>query len=130
MFLGHYALALGAKRENPRSSLGMLFAAAQLPDLLWPIFLILGWERIAPGDHGFTSVSFTYYPWSHSLLLVIGWGILAAVFASPAPSNLGAVGWMALAGWLIPVWAWWADAHRRVLGRSDPLTVRRTGDLP
>lgn len=80
MFLGHYALALGAKRVTPRTSLGVLFAAAQLPDLLWPLFLILGWERIGPGTSGFLSISFTYYPWSHSLLLVVGWSVLAALF--------------------------------------------------
>lgn len=77
MFLGHYALALGAKRSTPRTSLGVLIAAAQFPDLLWPVFLLLGWEHVAPGDHGFTTLSFTDYPWSHSLVMVVGWSLLA-----------------------------------------------------
>jgi hypothetical protein len=51
MFIGHYALGLAAKRAAPRTSLGTLFAAPTLADLLWPIFLLLGWERahVVPG---------------------------------------------------------------------------------
>ena len=51
MFLGHIGVALAAKKVAPRTSLGTLVLAAQLADLLWPIFLLLGWEqvRIAPG---------------------------------------------------------------------------------
>ena len=45
MFIGHYALALAAKRAAPRTSLGTLFAAVCLADLLWPVFLLLGWEQ-------------------------------------------------------------------------------------
>ena len=78
MFIGHYALAFGAKRLAPRTSLGTLFAAAQFADLLWPAFLLLGWEQVSPGDHGFTALTFTSYPWSHSLLMSLVW---AAVFA-------------------------------------------------
>ena len=43
MFIGHYALALAAKRTAPRASLGTLFAATSLADLLLPVFLLLGW---------------------------------------------------------------------------------------
>ena len=52
MFIGHFAVALAAKRAAPRTSLGTLFLAAQLLDLLWPTFLILGLEtvRIAHGE--------------------------------------------------------------------------------
>ncbi|HEU4628120.1 MAG TPA: hypothetical protein VFS08_00135 [Gemmatimonadaceae bacterium] len=81
MFLGHYALALGAKRVAPRTSLGTLVLAVQLPDLLWPLFLLLGWEHVAPGDRGFTALTFTDYPWSHSLALVVVQAlVIAAVY--------------------------------------------------
>ena len=79
MFLGHYAVALGAKRWAPRTSLGVLVAAAQLADLVWPVFLLLGWERVAPGDHGFTALRFVHYPWSHSLAMMVAWGLAAAI---------------------------------------------------
>jgi hypothetical protein len=78
MFLGHFGVAFAAKRVAPRTSLGILVLAAQLADLLWPIFLLLGWEqvRIAPGITRVTPLDFVSYPWSHSLVAQIGWAIL------------------------------------------------------
>ena len=51
VFIGHFGVALAAKKVAPRTSLGTLVMAAQFVDLLWPIFLLLGMERviIAPG---------------------------------------------------------------------------------
>ena len=94
MFLGHYAVALGAKRLAPKTSLGVLFAAAQLPDLLWPVFLLAGWEqvRIEPGNTAFTPLAFTSYPISHSLLNVVGWGILVALVFHVITRRGGKVG--------------------------------------
>ncbi len=76
MFLGHFATAYAAKRLAPRVSLGTLFAAAQLPDLVWPVLVAAGVERatIAPGDTAFTPLRFDSYPFSHSLVLVVAWG--------------------------------------------------------
>ncbi len=58
MFIGHYALALAAKRAAPRTSLGTLFAATSLADLLWPVFLLLGWEQahVVPGPNPFLTL--------------------------------------------------------------------------
>jgi hypothetical protein len=80
MFIGHFALAFAAKRSAPRVNLATLFAAAQLPDLIWPVFVAAGLERveIAPGDTAFTPLAFVHYPWSHSLVLVAAWGALFA----------------------------------------------------
>jgi len=81
VFLGHFALGFAVKRATPRVNLATLFAAAQLPDLLWPVFVALGIERvqIAPGDTAFTPLAFVSYPWSHSLVLVAMWGAAFAV---------------------------------------------------
>ena len=78
MFLGHFAVAYGAKRLAPRISLGTLFAAAQLPDILWPWLLIAGVEQatIVPGDTAVTPLRFDSYPVSHSLVTVAAWGAL------------------------------------------------------
>ena len=46
MFLGHFAVALAASRAEPRLRLGTAFMAAQLPDVLWPWFLLAGVERV------------------------------------------------------------------------------------
>jgi hypothetical protein len=76
LFIGHMAMAYGAKRLSPRVSLGTLFAAAQLPDLIWPWLTLVGVEHatIAPGDTAFTPLRFDSYPVSHSLLTVAAWG--------------------------------------------------------
>ena len=75
MFIGHFALGLAAKRATPRVSLAVLFAAAQLADLLWPVLLVLGLEqvRIDPGNTAFTPLDFVSYPYSHSLLALCAW---------------------------------------------------------
>lgn len=83
MFIGHFAVALAAKKPAPRTSLGTLMMAAQFPDLLWPILLILGVERveIVPGNTQVTPLAFVHYPYSHSLLGVLLAAItLAAIY--------------------------------------------------
>lgn len=81
MFLGHFAVGFAAKRAAPRISLGVLIAAASFLDLLWPVFLLLGWERvrIQPGNTAFTPLAFDAYPISHSLLAVFGWSVLGGL---------------------------------------------------
>ncbi len=78
MFIGHFGVGFGAKSIAPRMSLGSLFLAAQFIDLLWPTFLLLGVERvrIAPGATAVTPLVFEHYPFSHSLLAVLGWAVL------------------------------------------------------
>ena len=81
LFIGHYAVALASKRFAPRTSLGALIAAVSLLDVLWPIFILLGWEqvRIQPGNTAFTPLDFVSYPISHSLVAAIGWATLFAL---------------------------------------------------
>ena len=78
MFIGHYALALAAKRVAPRPSLGTLFAATSLADLLWPVFLLLGWEHAhtVPGPNPFLTLWLDSIPISHSLVTLVAWGAL------------------------------------------------------
>jgi hypothetical protein len=83
VFVGHAALALGARTKAPSVSLGWLFAATFGLDLLWPLFLLLGVERVSivPGATAFTPLVFDSYPWSHSLLMAIVWGGVAVGLA-------------------------------------------------
>lgn len=78
MFIGHFGIGLGAKKAAPKVSLGTLFIASQFLDLLWPTFLLLGWEnvKIQPGTTKMTPLNFTHYPISHSLLMACVWGVL------------------------------------------------------
>jgi len=82
MLLGHYAVALAAKRAVPKTSLGTLILGAQFADLVWPIFLLLGWERvrIVPGITRVSPFDFVAYPYSHSLLAQVLWGIGIGIF--------------------------------------------------
>ena len=81
MFIGHYALAFGAKRVAPTVSLGMLFLACQFADLLWPTLLLLGLERVEidPGNTAFTPLNFVSYPYSHSLVMLLAWSAVIAL---------------------------------------------------
>ena len=81
MFIGHYGVALGAKRAATRTSLGTLILAAEFVDELWPILLLLGVERvrIVPGLMAATPLDFVHYPLTHSLLMEILWAILFGV---------------------------------------------------
>ncbi len=78
MFLGHVAVGFASKRLAPRASLGFLMTAPMLVDLLWPIALVLGIERvrIAPGITAASPLDFVSYPWTHSLLMSLVWASL------------------------------------------------------
>jgi hypothetical protein len=77
MFAGHFAVAYAAKRLAPRSSLGTLFFAAQFVDLLWPLLVLAGVERLSLAPQGaIFPLIFDYYPWSHSLLLTLFWSFV------------------------------------------------------
>jgi len=85
MFIGHFAVGFALKRASPRTSLGWFIAAAQLLDLLWPCFLLLGWERVRidPGNTPMTPLAFDSYPYSHSLLMACVWAVvLSALYFS------------------------------------------------
>jgi hypothetical protein len=80
MFLGHFGIALAAKKAAPKTSLAVLVAAGECLDLIWPVLLILGVEhvRVVKGITAVTPFDFYDYPISHSLLTALIWGGLAA----------------------------------------------------
>jgi hypothetical protein len=80
MFVGHLAVALGAKRTVPAVNVGWLIAGVTALDLVWPLFVLAGVERvrIAPGATAFTPFVFESYPWSHSLVMSVVWGLVLA----------------------------------------------------
>ena len=109
MFLGHYALAFGAKRIAPSVSLGTLFMACQFADLLWPTLVLLGFERVEidPGNTLVTPLNFVSYPYSHSLVMLLVW---AAVFAllyrairGPRPVSMATVALLVFSHYVLDV---------------------------
>jgi len=106
MFIGHFGVGLGAKKADPKISLGTLFMAAQFIDLLWPLFLLLGLERVEidPGNTAFTPLDFIYYPFTHSLLGVLFWAVLfGLVFFGIRKNGKGALllGGLVLSHWFL-----------------------------
>ena len=120
MFVGHFAVAFGAKRVVPAVSLGTLFVAGQLADLVWPVLVIAGIERVAvqPGLTKVTPLDFVYYPFSHSLVAAAAWGLLfgaAYMGLRKAKVRTGAVlGLVVISHWMLD-----ALTHRPDM----PLTV-------
>lgn len=98
MFIGHFGVALAAKKVAPRPSLGTLTLAAWLVDGIWPVFLLLGWEtvEIRPGITAVSPLDFVSYPYTHSLLAGVCWGaLLAGAYYLLRRDRSGAL-WLAL----------------------------------
>jgi membrane-bound metal-dependent hydrolase YbcI (DUF457 family) len=78
MFIGHFGPGLAVKKVAPQLSLGTLVFASMFIDLLWPIFILFGfeWVEVDPGNTIVTPLNFVHYPISHSLLGVIIWALL------------------------------------------------------
>jgi len=78
MFIGHYGVGFAAKKWDKKPSLGTYFIACQFMDLLWPVFLLLGIEKveIVHSNNPFLSLNFISYPYSHSLLGALFWSVL------------------------------------------------------
>ncbi|HUK30304.1 MAG TPA: hypothetical protein VLV89_04260 [Candidatus Acidoferrum sp.] len=141
MFLGHFGVALAAKKLESKTSLGTLFFAAQFADLTWPIFLLLGWEKvqIEPGNTRVTPLNFSSYPISHSFLTEIGFGIaLGLIYYALRRKNQGAsraafvlaacVPSHWVLDWVVhrpdlPLTPWSRTFHGLDLWRSLPITV-------
>ena len=88
MFLGHYGVAFALKRAEPKLSLGTLFLAVQLADLLWGVFLLLGWEHAAiVPENPIIPLEFTDYPISHGLLGLGVWSVVAAALYYSWPTR-------------------------------------------
>jgi hypothetical protein len=88
MFLGHFGVAMAAKRVAPRPSLGTLLLAAMLVDAIWPVMLLAGWEKveIVPGITAASPLRFVSYPWTHSLVAGCAWAYWVDRHRAPAAS--------------------------------------------
>ena len=143
MFVGHTAVALAAKSRAPEVPLGWFVAAAFGLDLLWPIFLLTGLERVSivPGATAFTPLVFDSYPWSHSLLMACAWGLCAAALVRWRGMTGGVallVGGVVVSHWVLdfvthaPDMPLWPGSSPRVglgLWRSVPATLLVEGAL-
>ena len=81
MFIGHFGLSFAAKKLAPKVSLATLFIATQFVDILWPFLLVFHVEKVAvvPGYTKMNAFEFLYFPYTHSLLMGVVWGVLAGL---------------------------------------------------
>ncbi len=124
MFAGHFAPAFLAKTADREIPLWVLVLAAQLLDLVWAVFLLLGIEHVAivPEITAANPLDLLYVPFSHSLTAAGIWALVAAI----AYGNFVRYGRVLGAAWLVGlvvVAHWFLDllVHRPDL----PLTGTR-----
>jgi len=143
VFVGHFAVAFAAKRISPPASLGWFVAAATAPDLLWPLLLLAGIEKVSvvPGATAFTPLVFDRYPWSHSLLMTGLWGAALAALAhrSGLPRRAaGIVAALVVSHWVLdaithapdlPLWPGSSPRFGLELWSSIPATLAIEGLL-
>jgi len=136
MFVGHLALALSGKRISRDTSLVWFMIAANLVDLIWPLFLLAGIERVRidPGNTAFTPLAFEWYPWTHSLLMGAAWGVaLGALARGRSVTRHGALlaGALVVSHWVLdvishrpdlPIWPWPDGVYGLGLWRSIAAT--------
>jgi hypothetical protein len=106
VFLGHYAAALAGKSAAPKASLGTYILAGQFIDLVWPVLLLTGTERVRIRENPapFMALDFVSYPVSHSLVTVLGWATLfgAGYFALRRDARTAAIlGLIVLSHWFL-----------------------------
>ncbi len=92
MFIGHYAVGFASKKVAPRTSLAWFVAGASLLDLLFPLFVILGWERahFVGAATPFLRISLDDYPWTHSLLMAAVWSVAFGLLCRAVTRSRGA----------------------------------------
>lgn len=120
----------------------MLLAATYWLDIVWPVLVLAGIEhvRIDPGNTAFTPLDFFDYPWSHSLVMALVWGLaLVAVARSRrviAPAWLLVV--LVVSHWVLdfashapdmPLWPGSSPRFGLGLWNSIPLTLLIEGTL-
>ena len=106
MFIGHFGVGLAAKKIDKKPSLGTLFMASQFIDLLWPVFLLFGIEKVKidPGNTALTPLNFIYYPFSHSFFAVLIWSVLFGLVYYFVKKNLRSsilVGSLVMSHWFL-----------------------------
>jgi hypothetical protein len=106
MFIGHFGVGLAAKKVDSKPSLGTLFLASQFLDLLWPVFLLIGLEKVIidPGNTAFTPLDFVYYPFSHGFLSVLLLSVLFGAVYFLLKKNLktsALLGFLVMSHWIL-----------------------------
>src|SRR5688572_17018100 len=111
-------------------------------DLLWPVFVLAGIEhvRIVPGATAFTPLVFDSYPWSHSLVMAVAWGIVFAALGRSRrlPASAALLVGLVVSHWVLdfathapdmPLWPGPSPRFGLGLWNSIPLTLAIEGAM-
>lgn len=84
MFVGHYAVAFGARAFKPAVPLWLLFVAVQFVDFVWAALVLIGVERvrIVPGFLAASPLDLYFMPYSHSLIAALFWAVAFALLVT------------------------------------------------
>jgi hypothetical protein len=106
VFIGHYGVSLAAKRWAPRLSLGWLFLAVQVLDLLFGTFVLVGIEKMAivPGFTAYNPYDLFFMPYSHSLVGALIWSVSIGLGTRALMGRKGAVAAVALGACVFSHW--------------------------
>ncbi len=85
MFVGHYSASFLGKAAAPRVPLWVFLLAAQLVDVAWAIFILLGVERFHL-DPSLPSnpLVLEHMPYTHSLVATVAWALAAGAVVAVA----------------------------------------------
>jgi hypothetical protein len=127
MFIGHYGVSFAAKRWAPALSLGWLFLAVQMLDVLFSIFVILGIEKMAivPGRTAYNPYDLYFMPYTHGLVGALVWSVLFGLGAHmlAGRGRHGAVAGLAIGACVFSHWILDVPMHTRdmpLAGNDSP----------
>jgi hypothetical protein len=121
LFTGHYSFSFAGKSAEKRIPLWLLFLAVQFIDVLWSIFVLLGIEkvRIVPGITASNALDLYYMPYTHSLLGVLCWSVVAYVVCQIIPNLRGRHTGLIVAAAIFSHWILDLIVHRPDLALYD-----------
>lgn len=99
-------MSLAAKRWVPKLSLGWLFLAVQVLDLLFCSFVLLGIEKMAivPGITAYNPYDLFFMPYTHSLVGALVWSALFGLLTLALTRRRGAAAGVAIAVAIFSHW--------------------------
>jgi len=114
VFVGHYSASFAGRATEKRIPLWLLFLAVQWIDVMWSIFVLLGIEkvRIVPGITASNPLDLYYMPYTHSLLGVLCWSLLAYLVCQFVPRFRGTRTGLILAAAVFSHWVLDLIVHR------------------
>lgn len=82
MFVGHLGVGLALKKAAPEHNLGVLLFASLFLDVLLGVFVLAGFEQVLVPDN-YSQLHYLHFsfPYSHSLLAVTVWSLIAFAVA-------------------------------------------------